>query len=349
MTSVAGIVELIGPEPIRFDAFVELALYHPEAGFYARGGGAGRRRDFLTSPEVGPLFGAVVARALDSWWRDLGGPSPFRVIDAGAGAGTLARSIRAAEPACLPALDLVLVERSAALRAAHPAGVTSRPDLPAASEQTGAPAVVLANELLDNLPFRLAERTSRSWAEVVVRRLDDRFAEELAELPDTDAARGDALAPDAEPGARIPLHDQAARWLRQAREIAGGGRVVVIDYASPTTADLAARPWTEWVRTYAAHGRGGHPLEAVGAQDITCEVAVDQLAAAVPLHSNRSQAEFLRAHGIEDLVEEGRRIWRERAHLGDLAAIRGRSRVGEAEALSDPEGLGAFRVIEVVA
>ncbi len=54
------IVERIGREgPIRFDAFVELALYG-EGGFFTRGGGAGRAgRDFVTSPEVGPLFGAL--------------------------------------------------------------------------------------------------------------------------------------------------------------------------------------------------------------------------------------------------------------------------------------------------
>ncbi|MBA3266910.1 MAG: SAM-dependent methyltransferase, partial [Acidimicrobiia bacterium] len=45
--------------PLPFDAVVDLALYHPVHGFYGRGRGAGRGRDFLTSPEVGPLFGTV--------------------------------------------------------------------------------------------------------------------------------------------------------------------------------------------------------------------------------------------------------------------------------------------------
>ena len=50
--------------------------------------------------------------------------------------------------------------------------------------------------------------------------------------------------------------------------------------------------------------------------------------------------------GIEALVEEGRRTWSERAGVGDLAALRARSRAVEAEALTDPTGLGAFRVLE---
>jgi SAM-dependent MidA family methyltransferase len=71
--------------PLSFDRFMDLALYDPDQGFYSRSGSVGRRGDFLTSPEVGPLFGAVVARALDHWWRDLGEPNPFMVIEAGAG------------------------------------------------------------------------------------------------------------------------------------------------------------------------------------------------------------------------------------------------------------------------
>ena len=62
--------------------------------------------------------------------------------------------------------------------------------------------------------------------------------------------------------------------------------------------------------------------------------------------ADRTQADWLRGHGIEELVEEGRSIWRERASIGDLAAVRARSRVTEAEALLDPTGLGGFRVLE---
>ena len=57
---------------------------------------------------------------------------------------------------------------------------------------------------------------------------------------------------------------------------------------------------------------------------------------------------FVKRIGIAELVEEGRRLWQERAHLGDLTAIRARSRVTEADALCDPDGLGAFRVLEWV-
>jgi SAM-dependent MidA family methyltransferase len=350
--------------PIPFEEVVAAALYDPDGGFYATGGRAGRQGDFLTSPEVGPLFGAVVARALDRFWRDSGSPEVFVVVEAGAGVGMLARTILAAAPACAPALRYALVERSAAQRAEHaarhtledpatafaswpetdPGGADPAPTGPIVVSleelpRLPGPCVVLANELLDNVPFGLAERTEDGWREVRVGVDGDRLVEVLVPMADT-AARG---LPAAAPGARVPLQGAAAAWVHDAVDLAGaGGRVVALDYAS-TTAALAPRPWTEWVRTYRGHGRGAHPLEALGTQDITCEVAIDQLP---PPAFDRSQAEWLQEHGIDELVDEGRRTWAERAAIGDLAAVRARSRVTEAEALLDPTGLGAFRVLE---
>jgi SAM-dependent MidA family methyltransferase len=327
---VGALTELIAERaPLGFDEVVELVLYHPEHGFYETGGGAGRRGgDFLTSPELGPLFGAVLARALDAWWTKLGRPAPFTVVEAGAGRGTLARAILKASPACLPALTYVAVERSSALRAAHPPGVESAATLP----DGPLVGVVLANELLDNLPFGLLERTDDGWAEVRV----------TADLDEVLVPVDAGWAPDAPLGARIPVQRAARAWVDAARAIIERGRVVVIDYAD-TAPSMAQRPWTDWVRTYRSHGRGGHPLADLGRQDVTCEVAVDQLPRPT---SDRSQSEFLRAHGIDELAAEAREAWQARAHIGDLQALVFQSRIHEAAALTDAAGLGAFRVLE---
>ena len=92
-------------------------------------------------------------------------------------------------------------------------------------------------------------------------------------------------------------------------------------------------------------GGSGSWLEWPGHCDITADVAFDQVQAdhrAVVC----SQADFLRAHGIDELVAEGRARWRERAGVGDLEALAARSRATEAAALLDPAGVGGFTVLE---
>lgn len=302
-------------EPV--EAFVERALYGPD-GFYETGGRAGRRgASFVTSPEVGPLFGAVVARAIDAWWGDAGRPDEWVVVDAGAGPGTLARAILAAEPACRDALRLVCVERSAAQRGLHPRGVTSTDELPAVAD------VIVANELLDNLPFLVLERLAHGWQPVLV------------------GADG-GTTPDAG-GARVPVAARAAAWVLDARRrLRPAGRLVCFDYAD-TTAALAARPWTDWVRAFAGHERIDAPFAAPGTRDITVVVPWDQLP---PVDAAADQASWLRRHGIDALVDEGRAHWARHAAAPDLTAIRMRSRITEADALLDPAGLGAFWVGE---
>ncbi len=323
---------------LRFDEFMARALYG-EGGFYSTVGMAGRRGDFITSPEVGPLFGAVIARWLDSVWEELGEPDEFTVIEAGAGPGTLARAIRHAAPACSGSLTYVAVELSAAQRDLHPDWVLSVASMPTGSV-TG---VVIANELLDNLPFRLFVMDG-GWREAyVVEQRDATFAEILRPAADL-ASLG---LPDVAPhGSRVPVQQQAGEWLQSARGVLECGRVLIIDYAA-TSDELSRRPWREWLRTYRGHERGEHYLRHPGAQDITAEVALDQLfASAGQPGVVRSQQQFLQRWGIDGLVDEGRRIWNDNAARPTLAAMAMRSRVVEAEALCDPNGLGAFTVVE---
>ena len=356
MTTVEGevlrLVRRRGTLPA--DEVIDLALYGDD-GFYSAGGRAGRRGDFLTSPEVGPLFGVLFGRALDGWWRGLGRPDPFVVVEAGAGIGTLARSVLAAAPECSPALRWVCVERSAPLRAQaasilaveppiHVLGgaaaggplVTVLDDLPA-GPVTG---VVLANELLDNLPPVIVERTAGGWAEVRVGEDHGCLVEVLAPSPEMTRA-AERWAPGASVGSRVPLARQAARWLAQARASLEAGWVVCVDYGAATTAELGERGFDGWLRTYRAHGRGGGWLEGLGTQDITCDVPADQLQPS----TIEPQAAWLRWLGIDALAAESRGTWHERAAIGDLAALRARSLVAEAQALTDEAGLGAFLVL----
>ena len=217
---------------VRFDEFVSLALYG-QHGFYSSAGRAGRRGDFITSPEVGPLFGAVLARALDVWWDELGRPDPFTVVDAGAGPGTLSRSVLAANPRCSSAMRYVAVEVSQVQRALHPAGVESRADMP--SEPFV--GVIIANELLDNLPFRLFVFDG-GWREAFASNDGERFVERLVNISDVPAC----LPTLATHGARVAVHDAAIRWVGDALSLLQAGRLVVFDYCTSSTG-MAGRPW----------------------------------------------------------------------------------------------------------
>jgi SAM-dependent MidA family methyltransferase len=358
--------------PLAFSAFVELALYDPTRGFYASGGRAGRGGDFLTSPEVGPLFGAVLARALDGWWDRAGRPDPFVLLEGGAGPGTLARSLHRARPGCAGSLVHVLVERAGAQRRLHAEHLPSyvgevegraldalvtaplRGTGPVAASAARLPevpvvGVVLANELLDNLVFDIVRRAPGAPAvveELQVATIGPDVLDLVAvTVPDPGPDLARRALDGVVPGVWVPDQRAAATWVAAAGERLTEGRVVVLDYAA-TDAELSAAPALSWLRTFAAHARGGHPLDAPGTQDITADVAVDQLLRAVPGARAARQDEWLRAHGIDELVDEGRRAWDARAHVADLDAIAGRSRVGEAEALLDVGGLGGFTVLE---
>ena len=316
---------------IPFSEYMQLALYG-QGGFYTTGGRAGRRGgDFITSPEVGPLFGTVIARALDAWWKELGSPSRFDVVECGAGPGTLARSILSAQPECADVMHYVAVEISASQRALHPQGVESRETMPD-GPITG---VILANELLDNLPFRLFVFDG-SWMEAFVSQATGGQFVEVLRTPD---AVPSCLPLNAPLGARAPIQDAAASWVRDSLAKISNGRLLLFDYCSVSTSEIALTPWREWLRTYRDQGRGRHYLSDPGSQDITAQVMFDQLPSGF---SAATQADFLTQWGIDELVREGTEYWESMKNAPDVAAMKMRSRSAEGKSLTDQTGLGVF-------
>jgi len=320
---------------IPFRDFMKIALYS-DTGFYATTGRAGRRGDFITSPEVGPLFGTVVARAIDHVWNTLGQPDDFHIVEVGAGPGTLARSVLAAQPKCLAKGTYIAVEISAVQRELHPQGVISTEVMPEAIEY----GVVIANELLDNMAFDLWVYDD-GWRQSHIIEQGDGFAEILKS-----AAAPKCLPARAPHGARVPVHQEAVAWLEQVLASLGNGTLLVVDYCTPLTAEVAAMPWREWLRTYVGQNRGSHYLRDVGDQDITTQVCIDQLAAVREPDAVRSQSHFLQRWGIDDLVDEGKKVWTDNAARPTLEAMKMRSRISESEALLDESGLGNFTVLE---
>jgi SAM-dependent MidA family methyltransferase len=323
---------------ISFEQYMGLALYGT-GGFYQDGGKAGRRGDFITSPEVGPLFAAVVARYLDNCWNELGCPESFDVVEVGAGPGTLARGIFDAQPQCLSAMKYVAVEISESQRAMHPDFVESAEEFPDRAIQ----GVVLANELLDNLPFKLFVFDG-TWKEAFVGLGDGgRFVEVLR----TSINIPEVLPKSAPLGSRAPIQVAATRWMLNVSQKLSRGKVLVFDYCSESTREIAVSPWREWLRTYKNHERGEHYLLEPGSQDITSQVMIDQLMEAVPGLSVTKQSDWLQHWGIPELVSEGEKYWEQHKSSPDVLAMKMRSRANEAPAITDISGIGAYSVLEM--
>jgi SAM-dependent MidA family methyltransferase len=320
---------------ISFEKFIELSLYSKN-GFYNTIGKAGRRGDFITSPEVGPLFGAVIAQAIDARWHELDCPEKFTIVEVGAGPGTLARSVLKANLKCRHAISYIAVETSLAQRNLHPVEVISQAQMPT-ERFVG---MVIANELVDNLPFRLFVFDSQ-WQEAFVIERDGKFLEVLHKVEDAPA-----WLPENPPlGTRLPVQRQAQKWLASSLQVLEHGSLIIFDYCM--TSEVALRkPWRDWLRTYHQHEIGLHYLSQPGEQDITSHVMIDQLALITEPTSVSRQVDWLIKHGLNSLVDEGRNYWQAHAAKPDLQAMLMRSRVSESDSLCALDGLGNFTVLE---
>ena len=314
--------------PITFAEFMELALYGP-GGFYERAP-VGAEGEFVTSPHVHHVFADLLAGAIRELWELLGRPEPFEIAEAGAGDGTLARRLE--EALADVQLAYTAIERSPEAREALRAveGLAVSESLPRGAH------VVLANELLDNLPFRIV----RGTAEVRVGFEDARFVEVPTPLDDELLVRASGLGREEE---RIVPAGALGFVEALSRTLAGGsGYALLIDYGG------VGSPGGE-VHGYRAHRVVEDVLEDPGSADITSGVdfaVVTARAAELGLEvfPTATQRRALLALGFEQWarseLDRQRRLPDEGAGLDAVRAWGGRSR---ATLLVDPAALGRLR------
>lgn len=213
--------------PITFAAFMEAALYDPDHGFYARAA-IGRDGHFVTSPHVSTVFGDLLARQLAECWERLGRPDPFTVVELGAGDGTLARRVLRAVtpvPELASALRYLAVERTPGqAETLTGAGLEVTDSLASAAPLTGC---VIANELLDNVPFHRLRRRGGEPVEVLVGAEGDGLVEvEGSPTPEALAALTSPLAD----GEERPVSPQAVAIIRDIAETLTRGYAFLFDY-----------------------------------------------------------------------------------------------------------------------
>ncbi len=267
--------------PMRFDRFMDLALYHPEHGYYAKARPIGRTGDFFTSVSVGPLFGRLLAWQFRQM-AELLGEQEFWIVEQGANDGQLARDIleecnRTSE--FFRRLRYLIVEPSLARRDAQALllerfgkrvqwldrlenGVGKKPA-----------GVFFSNELVDALPVRLIEARNDDWLERRVAVSEDQGLTWTASDADAELRLAIGALPVVPADGFCTEIGLAARsWAAKTAEFLRRGYYLTIDYGFPAAAYYAPFRREGTLTCYHQHRRGDDVLHAPGEQDITAHV-----------------------------------------------------------------------------
>ena len=291
-----------------FDRFMSLALYEPGLGYYT----GGRRKfgqmpsegsDFVTAPEMSPLFGRALARQIAQAMEASG---CREVVEFGAGSGALAAQLIAELDALGAGLVRYrIVELSSELRERQRERLAPWADrvewlsaLPATLE-----AVVIGNEVLDAMPVQLIAFDGQVWRERGVVVAGDAFAWE---------DRATMLRPPLEtgfvPGTVTEIHPQGEAFIATLARTLQRGAAFFIDYGFPEAEYYHPQRHGGTLMCHQAHQADADPLVAVGDKDITAHVNFTGVAlagqdAGLVVLGYTSQANFLLNCGIADLLQ----------------------------------------------
>ena len=301
-----------------FDRFMELALYAPGLGYYVAGAPKlGPGGDFVTAPEISPLFGRCLARQCAEALERIGGGDLFEF---GAGSGALAAQLLL-ELESLGALpnDYLILEPSPDLQQRQRDAIqASVPHLAARCRWlTRLPerlaGVVVANEVLDAMPvqrFRVGDASE--ILEICVGERDGR----LVELAVPPVSRGLIEAVSAlhaqglagAPGYASEIHPRLAPWLSGLSGALELGLVLLIDYGYPRAAYYQPDRAMGTLLCHHRHRAHPDPYVHLGLQDITAHVDFTAVAeageaAGFALAGFTTQAHFLIGCGIDQLMQ----------------------------------------------
>ncbi len=299
-----------------FDRYMELALYAPGLGYYTAGarkfGAAG---DFVTAPEISPLFGRCLARQVQQVLRELGGGD---LLEFGAGTGRLVVDLLAELERldCLPEryriVDLSpdLRQRQRATLAAELPHLLDRVEWLDEFPAPGFRGVVVANELLDAMPVHRFRLDAEGICEQFVAWEEGHLVSgwDVPRSPGLEAAvAGLGLVP-AEPY-ESEINLRAVPWLQGLSEVLTAGAVLLIDYGYPRSEYYHPQRTAGTLMCHYRHRAHADPLLYPGLQDITAHVDFTALAeagqaAGLAVGGFTTQAHFLLACGLDRMVAD---------------------------------------------
>lgn len=253
---------------------MEIALYHPEYGYYARGiRQVGRAGDFFTSVSVGPLFGRLLARRFLKWWQGAGSPAPWRIMEIGAHDGTLAGDVLGEilllDPAAFAGLEYIISEPLPRLQTAQRETLAAFPNARIVDQPEGLsplPGIAFGNEILDALPFHVIERTGGEWRECLVGLEDDEFVW----IPGAVLPNGPGG--DFREGYRTEIRTCFADFFKPLFASLTHGLLIWPDYGYEHSDYYHPDRTDGTLRTFSSHQAGENPLDAPGSVDITAHV-----------------------------------------------------------------------------
>ena len=337
---------------ISFRDFMAMALYQPQLGYYCSPGDKmGRAGDYLTSPEVSPVFGTLIGRQLREMWEVMGRPASFRIVEAGAGNGTLCRDLlrwaRRTEPGFFEAVDYRIVEVSARLVERQREALAAEPEiaervrwderLPARTE-----GCIFSNELLDSMPVHRLRLRDGRLQEIYVGWDGQRLVEEMRPpSPEVSHYFGRlGLLPGEGCAAEVNL--EALEWVRQAGGALERGFLLTLDYGYEA-AELYA-PWRRegTLLCFYHHNPGTDPYARIGRQDMTSHVDFTSVRRAgeetgLETLGLTTQSEFLANLGIAEAASP--------PNEGDVGLEDYFARRRAVIELVDPAALGRIRVL----
>jgi SAM-dependent MidA family methyltransferase len=300
-----------------FVDYMDAVLYAPGLGYYSAGahkfGAAG---DFVTAPEVSPLFGRCIARQ----YAQVHGEGLDAVLEIGAGSGRLAADLLLETAAMgIAPRRYAILEVSADLRkrqretleALAPGFVDRVQWLEALPDAFD--GFVLANEVLDALPVHRFRRTASGVEELTVVRGGQRFGWGARAAPA--ALREAVVALESELGHTLPdgfvsdINLRLAPWLASLAAMLQRGAMLFIDYGMSRAEYYAAERDGGTLRCHYRHHAHDDPFVWPGLQDLTAQVdftavAEAGLAAGLELAGYTTQAHMLIGCGLETLLAE---------------------------------------------
>ena len=285
------IAEQIAKSPkqrITFAEFMDLALYHPQQGYYATNqSGQGIQSDFFTSPHLGSDFGELLAQQFAQMWEILGCPASFTLIEMGAGQGLLVQDIlrylHKHYFSCFEALQYIVVEKSPALAAEQQRRFGKFAESWGRLtwqtwEEIPRDSIVgccFSNELVDAFPVHQVMRVGETLQEIYV---EASFRETVGELStskllDYFESVGVNLTDQKYPeGYRSEVNLQALDWLEIVSDRLHQGYILTIDYGYSAQRYYSPTRTQGTLQCYYQHAHHDNPYQAIGRQDITAHV-----------------------------------------------------------------------------